>query len=654
MSLFQHLLTSTLGSFEAANVRVLAGWPANAALRPTRANIEREFRRLAQEALPGDEVVILMAGHGSQQPADPDPDNYEPDGLDETFLPADVGAWDGRVGKVANAIADDDIRAWLREIRTKGAFVWILFDSCHSGTMTRDGAERVREVPMSELVPADVLRRRMPKNRGAGSSEASQLHLGSGGVVAMYASQASEVTPEKILPDGGATWHGLFTYYVVEILEQATEPMTYQELAERVNQRYRSLGRFGPTPGFEGSDSERMVLGRDTLVDRPRLLLGGKREHAQWTLRAGALHGLTPDSVLAVYPPAGSRGDQPVGYVRVVSVDAVTAVVQPVAYSDLAPPAPELLAAGSRCRVVSIAVESKALTVGVEAGASTKVGDALRDLAKLTKGAARPENVGGAADWLVREANDGVWLEPTAEAFRGAPSADVSQGQPSLSPRVYLAAPTAGDADSLSTRLARAMVKIARASSLRNLATLPANQGAQAFRLEASVRALSGVDDHRGIAVGFGPDGRVLRVGQLVEFLVRNAGGRPADVTVFFVSSAFEIRQVYPAAERQMDSRLEPGEEVVIAQTKITDDTLGDEDLVIIGLPPSVPPVNLSVLAQPGVDHGSRDASRPEPNSLAALVGSALEGHRGASHELNPADEFSVALFAWRTVPGSN
>ena len=49
--------------------------------RPTRANIEREFRRLAEQAHEGDQVVILLAGHGARQPADPD--NHEPDGIDE-------------------------------------------------------------------------------------------------------------------------------------------------------------------------------------------------------------------------------------------------------------------------------------------------------------------------------------------------------------------------------------------------------------------------------------------------------------------------------------------------------------------------------------------------------------------------------------------
>lgn len=122
--------------------------------RPTRANIEREFQNLAKVVAEGDEVVILLAGHGSQQPDD-DPENAddpEPDGLDEIFLPSDIGAWDGNTEKVANAICDDELRVWLAEIRRKGAFVWLIVDACHSGTIARGASSDVsRQMPLRSL-----------------------------------------------------------------------------------------------------------------------------------------------------------------------------------------------------------------------------------------------------------------------------------------------------------------------------------------------------------------------------------------------------------------------------------------------------------------------------------------------------------------------
>src|SRR5208283_1122233 len=83
---------------------------------PTRANIQREFARLAEVAQPGDQVMILMGGHGSQQPESeaskngPDP---ELEGLDQIFLPRDTGVWDGEKRTVASAIINDEVGLWL-------------------------------------------------------------------------------------------------------------------------------------------------------------------------------------------------------------------------------------------------------------------------------------------------------------------------------------------------------------------------------------------------------------------------------------------------------------------------------------------------------------------------------------------------------------
>src|SRR5262249_35179646 len=90
VAVFHALLTSDRFHIPADAIVTLAGLPSSDAARPTRANIEREFRRLRDRATRGDQVIILLAGHGSQQPANPDPSDDEPDGLDELFLPADT------------------------------------------------------------------------------------------------------------------------------------------------------------------------------------------------------------------------------------------------------------------------------------------------------------------------------------------------------------------------------------------------------------------------------------------------------------------------------------------------------------------------------------------------------------------------------------
>lgn len=118
VDLFRKVLEGDPFRVPSANITTLTGLPADQALRPTRANIEREFQRLRDVSKSGDQVVVLMAGHGSQQPADlTDPGNFEADGFDEIFLPADAAGWDNAKGRVRNAIVDNDVNRWVSSSR---------------------------------------------------------------------------------------------------------------------------------------------------------------------------------------------------------------------------------------------------------------------------------------------------------------------------------------------------------------------------------------------------------------------------------------------------------------------------------------------------------------------------------------------------------
>ena len=91
MLLFRDVLKRLYG-FRDENVVTLSeanGKVRGAEYRPTRANIQREFANLARKARADDKVVILLAGHGSQQPYSrpDDPERFEPnpDGLRQRF-----------------------------------------------------------------------------------------------------------------------------------------------------------------------------------------------------------------------------------------------------------------------------------------------------------------------------------------------------------------------------------------------------------------------------------------------------------------------------------------------------------------------------------------------------------------------------------------
>ena len=277
-------------------------------MRPTHANIAREFTRLADVSRPGDQIVILMAGHGSQQPAGANAGDDEPDGFDEIFLPEDASGWDGTAGRVRNAVVDNEIREWVDRIRAKGAFVWLIVDACQSGTMAR-GVEVERQIPMAELVPAEAIdqasRRAGLRGRPA-KSDVVGISDSAGDVAALYAAHMTETTPERPLPNANSPVHGLFTYTIADIVSQTSSAMTYRELALRVLENYRSMPRLSPTPLFEGGGLDRQILGQRSGPERPQVLLGGRTTGGSWMLRAGSIHGLSLGTLLEVFPPAGT------------------------------------------------------------------------------------------------------------------------------------------------------------------------------------------------------------------------------------------------------------------------------------------------------------------------------------------------------------
>ena len=422
---------------------------ADPAKLPTRANIEREFQRLAATAAAGDTVFILMGGHGSQQPENHRPGaEPEPDGLDEVFLPRDVGAWDDKVGAVANAIIDDDLGAWLQAIRAKGASVCVVLDACHSGTMTRGGGgEQLRQldaeadlgIPKAALDKARGAAADRPgeKTRGGGPAvEPPAFKLADkGGLVALYAAQASEPTAECDLPPKAARpeRYGLLTFAVCSALTQAVEnqskPLTYRELAQRVHQQYAGWGRTFPTPVLEGGDRDREFLGDTVWPGRSQYTLA-KTPAGGWAVNAGSVHGLTPNSLFDVLPPPGG-GDQPVGQVRVTDVRPTGCDVEPL------DPAAKLPAGGA-CKVARIDYGAMKLRVAVDPidDADRPTPEPLRakllaTVAKLGGDESLIEPVAdpAKADWLVRALPDGrAVLAPAAGAVKGSATAGQGAG----------------------------------------------------------------------------------------------------------------------------------------------------------------------------------------------------------------------------------
>lgn len=317
------------------DVQTLVGWDAkDPATRPTRAHIVEAFERLAaRDYAPGDLVVVHYSGHGVQLPDD---DGDEQDGLDEAWFVADSngGPPDGFTG----TLRDDEIGAWLRRIRARGAHVWCIMDCCHSGTGMRAAeAEPTRKRRIDpttlgfEVVPATRGFAQAPASRDGGAPVAVAAPLGDpdgdrDGIVAFYAAQSYQEVPEIELPREGSrrASFGLLTTAVVRGLERSGGDLSYAELYEQVVSAYRDLGQGDVVqPLVEGDLSGALLHGAKVAPFHV-----ARREEDRLEVSGGLLAGLAEGTEFRTYA-AGRFGDPLglLGRVRIAVAGADTSEV---------------------------------------------------------------------------------------------------------------------------------------------------------------------------------------------------------------------------------------------------------------------------------------------------------------------------------------
>ncbi len=576
-----YLLTEAPIPFAAGNVTVLTD--KEGADPATLGNIRAAFAALTAKAQPGDFIYLHLSGHGTRAPAlDPE---AEPDGLDELFLPVDIGAWNNQVGAVENALVDDEIGQLLDGLRAKGADVWIVLDSCHSGTATR-AIETEDDVVMRQLDPAELgitdqmidaaIDQAEVASRGVGGEAAGGAAGGvsflpkdttapaegvaPGSLVAFYAAQSTEMTPEMRLPRGAPDRksQGVFTFTLFETLAEYPGA-TYGQVAQEVLRKYALRGTAKSTPLFEG-DLDRVVFGGEV---RARV--------SQWpatvtdaglTLNAGSLHGLAVGTELAVMASAGDGGDKALGVVTVTAVDTFTATTG-VFEGEL----PE----GVWLRRKDAALDFS-LTVALPPEGSapaSALAAAMGELQELSGPRLNFVRAGSEADLALAvlpesDAPDAIWILPgtgLAEAEIVAPKVETA----GLSP------------EDLAASLDEKLAAIAKAVNLMKLGAAlgPAN-GPGALDVDFEVQTRNAEDRTlRGLPLLPVPE---LVTNDEVHVLAKNNMDQPVDVNVLYIGSDYSITHFY-------SGRLHPGEELKKGLFAIGGESMGQERMLVVMTP---------------------------------------------------------------------
>lgn len=619
--------------FKQENIRVLTSRQAKQNA-PTRDRIIGTFSDIAELARPGDFVYTHFSGHGSRQPISSDAGrSQEEDGLDEIFLPQDVGFWDGRIGAVDRAIRDDEIGVSIDRIRSKGAFVWAVFDVCHAATITRgfgDSQIVSRAVdPVADLgVPKRLLvtseyKRKSLSRRSARLTNGGDATDGMAGYAAFFASQANETTPEMRLPKGqaDAKYYGVFTYTLLQSLAD-TPAATYDEIAQSILQRYVASNRISPVPVFEGTSIGAPVFGAQRSLKTHRWPVE-KLEGGALRLAAGTVQGVTVGSIFALR--VSDAIENPTAYARVDAVGPFHSSLSATSFEHPAFHRLDAAAADNLPQRVFGELIRKAI--------DTSVRVALPDLrhADPKQTASITQLLSDVRKDLKRESSI-KWVEETAPADLRF---TLRSGQLNLSLSVdgdLLADNSrlhtynlASDLHQLRARLGSELKSAATSKRLFKIAAAyPVTQEL------ASVNVIARKPES-DFEYPLALNERLPFVsGTQITITIENTQSDSVDVGVFFVDSKFQLQRVFPRDEGE-SSQLKSGRQITLNAEVDAAVTAGTEYLIFIEQieSPLLPDADFSFLGD--VDE-SHSIEAPE---LAIVTGNT-----------------SISIYSWVTVSG--
>jgi hypothetical protein len=629
------------------------GFPADAVtvLRDeaaTQEAIRAGVRNLIERTGDGDVVVLHYSGHGSQRSsADP----TEGDGLDETIVPHDSG----RRPHPNLEIADDEIHGWLRQLNERTANLTLVFDCCHSGTITRDAfGEAGRSVeadrrPFAELglvPPPGGVDPAGPAERGP----SGWLPPG-GRYVLMAGCLDGELSHEmEAGAEGTAVPHGALTFFLARELAAATPGTTYRDVFGRaalgVSTRYRDQH-----PQMEGDARDRELFGT-RVVEAVPFVPVEERDEARVTLAGGAAFGLVAASEWDVYPEGTKQpaAGAKLGRVRVDDVGALSS-----AASVLQEVSVDAVCVGARAVEALHAFGDQRLAVEIQGPsggpAATKELEAAVDASPCLRTSA-----GGEGD--VR-----VYLLPPRD--RAAPEDPVPQARSVAAPS-WAAVGRDGrlvmpihrlDEPGASEVVVSNLEKVARFR--RALALANPDPGAV---LRGAVDLVLLRREHGSWVDALpGQGGVVYEEGEPIAFRIRNGHTAPVFVSVLDFGLTGRIAQVHPAGG--VADRIDPGLEVRVGDQPGCELPLafprdfpfardpgesypvqGNETLKLVAT--TGRPVNFDPLLQEGVRGVIEPADATSP--LGALLSAALRGQ--GTRDLAPQTLGSPPQEQWITV----
>lgn len=224
----------------------------------TRAGIIGSIVRAIDAVGRGDLFVFFYSGHGSlfadsssslrDEEAVLDLSSMRAQGsvmqdgrYDSTIVPFDVDSQNSD-RPWGNLILDDELYELFSRMTARGAFVLLLSDSCHSGTLARSIAidERYKFID-----PGKVLGGRSPQPSGDGYGRPLPKSAFNGLLLAITSSRDNQYSLDGRF---GGRLQGMFTHVLLRVISNSDPSISYQRLFSQVQREVNEMSSGAQTP----------------------------------------------------------------------------------------------------------------------------------------------------------------------------------------------------------------------------------------------------------------------------------------------------------------------------------------------------------------------------------------------------------------------
>lgn len=252
-------------------------------LAASRNGILEAMNKLLSASNSGDIAFIYYAGHGSEVRNSL---SFELDKKDQTIVPSN--AWQEGVLD----IRDKELSKIFNEFLDKKIKLTVIFDCCHSGSISRGPnikPDKVRYMPMSNWDSKDASRYAIPEKRNGND------------FLIFSAAQSDEIAAEQ--RDDKGIHYGAFTLSLIEALNQQPADASALDIFISARAILKSYGKKQePVIGGSSLRQQETLFGikKDKLPDHSLVAVSGIIRNSVY-LQAGFALGLSKENELAMF-----------------------------------------------------------------------------------------------------------------------------------------------------------------------------------------------------------------------------------------------------------------------------------------------------------------------------------------------------------------